>query len=49
MDNRDCLIKELDVLLENLDKYRTALKEENSAMLNELFKEGKEIKEEVDG
>lgn len=49
MDNRDYLIKELDVLMENLDKYRTALKEENSVMLKELFREGKEIKEEVDG
>lgn len=49
MDNRDNLLKEMDILLSNLEKYKTALENKDSEMLCTLFEEGKRIKEEVDG
>ncbi len=48
MDNRDNLIKEIDILFENLKKYKDALENEDSEELKKLFLEGKLIKEEVD-
>lgn len=49
MDNRDNLLKEMDILLDNLKLYRDALENEDSEKLKKLFEEGKRIKEEVDG
>lgn len=49
MDNRDNLIKEMDILMENLELYRTALKNKDPESLTDLFTEGKRMKEEVDG
>lgn len=49
MDNRDNLLKEIDILFENLEKYRIALQSEDSEELKRLFLEGKLLKEEVDG
>ena len=49
MDNRDNLLKEIDILFENLEKYRVALQNEDSEELKRLFLEGKILKEEVDG
>lgn len=49
MDNRDNLLKEIDILMENLIKYKEALANEDSNMLEQLFLEGKKLKEEVDG
>lgn len=48
MNNRDNLIKEIDILFENLQKYKVALENEDSEELSRLFLEGKRIKEEVD-
>lgn len=49
MDNRDNLLKEIDILFENLEKYRVALQNEDAEELKRLFLEGKKLKEEVDG
>jgi len=49
LDNRDNLIKEIDTLINNLDEYRTALKQNDAACLTKLLQEGKLAKEEVDG
>lgn len=49
MDNRDNLLKEMDILLDNLEKYKIALEKGDSEMLKRLFEEGKRMKEEVDG
>ncbi|MCR5482038.1 MAG: prephenate dehydrogenase [Clostridia bacterium] len=49
MDNRDNLIKETDTLIENLKAYRKALSDGDAELLRQLFAEGREIKEEVDG
>ena len=49
LDNRDNLLRELDILAENLDAYRKALGEGDRAELIRLLQEGKERKEAVDG
>ena len=48
MENKDFLLQELDVLLDNLGKYRAALVQEDQQGMKELLKEGRLIKEEVD-
>ena len=48
MENKDFLLQELDILLDNLGKYRAALVQENQQGMKELLKEGRLIKEEVD-
>lgn len=48
MDNRDNLLKEMDILMDNLQKYKDALEHEDSEELKALFLEGKRLKEEVD-
>ena len=49
LENRDCLITELDYLLDSLQEYKTALVENDAATLERLLDEGKRRKEEVDG
>ena len=49
MANRDNLIKEIDILMHNLEDYKAALANGDSDMLKQLFDEGRRIKEEVDG
>lgn len=44
MQNRINLEKELSVLIENLEKYRKALSENDSETMKELIKEGSELK-----
>ena len=49
LENKDFLLKELDILTENLSRYRTALETDNSEELIRLLDEGRKRKEEVDG
>ena len=49
MQNRDNLINEIDILIDELNKYRKALDEEDSTEMERLLDEGRRIKEEVDG
>lgn len=49
MNNRDNLLKEMDILFENLEKYKAALENGDEEELKRLFLEGKLLKEEVDG
>ena len=49
LENRDCMLNELDILIENLTKYRTAIEGSDFADLRQLLDEGRKIKEEVDG
>lgn len=44
MQNRDNLERELSVLIENLEKYRKALSENDSETMKKLIKEGSELK-----
>lgn len=49
LDNRDNLLRELDILAENLDAYRRALGNGDREELVRLLQEGKERKKAVDG
>lgn len=49
MENKDFVLSELDVYLNNLQAYRDAVANDNLPMLIELLEEGKKRKEEVDG
>lgn len=45
ISNKDCLISELDSLIDNLGKYRKAISEENVEELTELLADGSRRKE----
>ena len=49
LENSDFMLDELDVLIENLKKYRTAIHNSDFADLRQLLDDGRRIKEEVDG
>ena len=49
LENRDCMLYEMDVLIENLKAYRQAIAENDFDGLAALLDEGRKIKEEVDG
>ena len=49
LENRDCLLAELDCLLGNLQQYRDALEAQDAPRLEQLLDEGRRRKEEVDG
>jgi prephenate dehydrogenase len=48
MDNNCNLIKELDVFIEEITKYRTALAAKDENQLKKLLEEGNRIKEDID-
>ena len=48
LENRDFMLQEMDVLIQNLTAYRTAMAEDNFEALCALLDEGRKIKEEVD-
>ena len=47
-ENRDNLSEELDILIENLEKYSSALKTHDTGKLRTLLAEGNDIKKEID-
>ena len=49
LENKENVIFELDNIISNLQKYKNALENENFDELKVLFKEGKDIKNEIDG
>ena len=49
MDNRQKLIREINILMHSLEQYKIALEQGNAPMLWELLREGRICKEEVDG
>lgn len=49
LDNRENLIFELDTMINELEKYKKAIENDNADTLKELLAEGRRIKEEVDG
>ncbi len=48
-ENKDCLIKELDIYINNLKEYKKALENGDEEYMIKLLQEGKEAKEKVDG
>ncbi len=49
LENKDCLLFEIDTLISSLTDYRDALAREDREQLYQLLEEGKRRKEEVDG
>ena len=49
MDNRQKLIREIDILVHSLEDYKEAMQQEDAPRLKELLREGRICKEEVDG
>ena len=49
MENKDYTLAELDIYIENLRAYRSALANNDLETLTALLEEGKKCKEEVDG
>ncbi|MBQ6519152.1 MAG: prephenate dehydrogenase [Anaerolineaceae bacterium] len=49
MSNVDYLSKQVDILIDNLKEYQTALHEHDSQKLHDLLKEGREMKESAGG
>lgn len=49
LGNRDNLIRELDILINSLEEYKSALEQADAEMLSELLAHGRRCKEEVDG
>ena len=49
MENKDCLLSELDIFISNLQQYRKAMEENDLPELVRLLDEGRRLKEEVDG
>lgn len=49
LENKEALINELDIYINNLCKYKTALENMDSKTLEELLREGRLAKEEADG
>lgn len=49
LENRDCLLHELDLFLESLAAYRAAIAAGDGETLTALLDEGRKRKEEVDG
>ena len=49
LENRDCLLRELNCLIDSLGRYKTALEDGDAETLERLLDEGRRRKEEVDG
>lgn len=49
LENRDCILNELDLFIAALEQYRDAVKNDDFDTLEKLLDDGKRRKEEVDG
>ncbi len=49
LQNRENMLGEMDIIIENLTKYRDAIADDDRPALRELLQEGKLRKEEIDG
>jgi len=49
MENKDCLIREIDTIIHALGEYRTALENGDAETLKNLLRDGRIAKEEIDG
>ena len=49
LENRDCILNELDWFIAALEQYRDAVKNDDSETLEKLLDDGRRRKEEVDG
>ena len=49
LENKDCLIRELDGLIGSLNEYKAAMEADDKETLTKLLDDGRRLKEEVDG
>ena len=49
MENRDNLIKEIDSIVNNLVQYKKALENNDREGLTDLLRDGRILKEKIDG
>lgn len=49
LENRDCLLRELNCFISSLEEYKSAMQENDRERLVELLEDGRRRKEEVDG
>ncbi len=49
LHNRDHLLQEMEIFIENISAYRDALRERDAEKLHDLLEEGRKIKGEIDG
>ena len=49
LENRDNLINEIDSIVNNLVQYKKAMENNDRESLEELLREGKLLKEQIDG
>ncbi len=49
LENKDCLIEELDYFIKSLTEYKTAMENNDAATLKKLLADGKKCKEDIDG
>jgi len=49
LENKDCLLQEMDTLIGSLNEYKKAMEEDDLPELIRLLDEGRQRKEEVDG
>ena len=49
LENRDCILNELDWFIAALEQYRDAVKNDDFETLEKLLDDGRRLKEEVDG
>ena len=47
LENKDNLVKELDLLIDNIGKIKKEIENEDKQKLTELLAEGRKIKEEL--
>ena len=47
MDNKENLVNELDILIENLQQYKSALNKADCEKLRSLLREGKDTKKQA--
>lgn len=49
LENKEALINELDIFIENISAYRNAIMADDAYTLRELLADGKKCKEDIDG
>ena len=49
LENKDCLIEELDYFINSLIEYKTAMQNDDAVTLKKLLADGKKCKEDIDG
>ncbi len=49
LENRDCLIEELDYFIKSLTEYKVAMENKDAITLKQLLADGKKCKEDIDG